>query len=127
MIDWEKLNFIPEDKGCRCGCGVLGIDPEFITVLQEIRTSYGRVMNISSGYRCADHPDERKKTRPGSHHTGCAADVLCFGGNALNLLRIALKHEKITGVGVKQKGLHKHRFIHLDTVTNPPRPNIWSY
>ena len=131
MIDWENLNFIPEEMECRCGCGVLGIDPEFMTVLQEIRTLYGRVMNVSSGYRCAAHPAERKKVdrggKPGSHYTGCAADIRCAGSDALMLLRVALMHEKITGVGVKQTGPHDHRFIHLDTVTTPPRPNIWSY
>jgi hypothetical protein len=30
-----------------------------------------------------------------------------------------------TGIGVQQKG--SRRFIHLDVLQNPPRPNVWSY
>jgi len=30
-----------------------------------------------------------------------------------------------TGIGVQQKGTG--RFPHLDTLEEPPRPNVWSY
>jgi len=31
------------------------------------------------------------------------------------------------GVGISQKGKHKSRFIHLDTIDSDNRPWIWSY
>lgn len=131
MIDWSNKSFIPEEFECRCGCGSLKLDPQFLETLQEIRTSYGRVMNVTSGYRCNAHPVERKKIdrggKPGSHNTGLAADIACSGKNALDLLRIAIAHPKITGIGVKQNGPHRDRFLHLDIMEDAPRPNIWSY
>ena len=132
MINWDELNFTPEELSCQCGCKEMGVSHEFINVLQEIRTSYNRVMNVSSGYRCAGHLIERKKIdaggKPGSHYSGMAVDIKVHGSNALDLLKVALKHPAITGVGVNQKGVWKNRFIHLDMlqeVTN--RPTLWSY
>ncbi len=130
MIDWNKLNFVPEEFQCKC-CRVLKIDDDFIETLQEIRNTYGKPMNVSSGYRCSAHPIEARKVerggKPGSHYSGKAADIACTGSDALTLLRVALSHDKITGVGVNQKGPHGARFIHLDTVVTTPRPNVWSY
>jgi len=131
-INWENLNFIPEEFACRCGCNSMFINEDFVLVLQEIRTAYGKSMHVTSGYRCAAHPVERKKVdrggKPGSHCSGYAADIACVGQNAMRLLRVAINHPKITGIGIKQNGAHDTRFIHLDMlqeVTN--RPTIWSY
>ena len=129
MINWDGLNFIPEEFECRCGCGEIKVEPLLVDTLQEIRTSYGRTMNVTSGYRCVAHPVEMAKIngggKPGSHSTGKAADIACRGSDALDLLRIALNNPNIRGVGVNQKG--PKRFIHLDILEDWPRPNIWSY
>ena len=132
IMDWENLNFVPEEFACRCGCSATEIKDDFVLVLQEIRSSYGKSMHVTSGYRCAAHPVERKKVdrggKPGSHYSGYAADIACVGQDAMRLLRISLNNPKITGIGVKQSGPHNTRFIHLDMlqeVTN--RPTIWSY
>jgi len=131
MIDWDSLNFIPEEFECRCGCAQMGMDHDFLQTLQDVRTSYGRVMNVSSGYRCAAHPIEARKIerggKPGSHYSGKAVDILVSGEAALELLRVALAHPDVTGIGVNQKGPHSSRFIHIDTITEPNRPTIWSY
>ena len=130
MIDWDKLNFVPEELQCKC-CKVLKVDADFLETLQEIRNIYGKPMNVSSGYRCSAHPIESRKVerggKPGSHSSGKAVDIRCTGSGALALLRVALSHGKVTGVGVNQKGPYDARFIHLDTVVTSPRPNIWSY
>jgi zinc D-Ala-D-Ala carboxypeptidase len=131
MIDWANLNFIPEEFECRCGCGQMGMNHGFLQTLQDVRTSYGRVMNVSSGYRCAAHPIEARKIerggKPGSHYSGKAVDILVSGEAALELLRVALAHPKVKGIGVNQKGAHSSHFIHIDTLTEPNRPTIWSY
>ncbi len=65
-----------------------------------------------------------------THTTGQAVDVSVSGGPAYELLGIALE-EGFTGIGVKQKGAHKGRFLHLDDLEYKPgehiRPTIWSY
>jgi uncharacterized protein YcbK (DUF882 family) len=81
-------------------------------------------MRITSGFRCAQHPIEAKKIKPGAHSSGCACDVGVEGQDAYQLLKLAFELG-FTGIGVQQKG--SSRFIHLDTLEQPPRPNVWSY
>lgn len=95
--------------------------------LLAVRKEFGRPMNVSSGDRDKTHPIEAAKEEPGVHTKGCAVDVLVAGGDALDLVRIALKHG-FTAIGVQQKGAK--RFIHLDDYegdARTPRPWIWSY
>ncbi len=131
MIDWSNMNFTPDEFTCRCGCGEFNMDPDFLNTLQDIRTQYGRAMRVSSGYRCAAHPIEARKIeaggKPGSHYSGRAADISISGASALYLVKIAANNTQITGIGVNQKGPHRSRFIHIDTLTEPNRPTIWSY
>lgn len=131
MIDWSNMNFTQDEFTCRCGCNTFNMDHDFLQTLQDVRTSYGRAMNVSSGYRCAAHPVEARKIegggKPGAHYSGKAVDILVAGEAALELLRVALAHPNVKGIGVNQKGAHSSRFIHIDTLTEPNRPTVWSY
>jgi len=128
---WDYPNFGPDEFRCKCGCGAVEMDPAFVATLQRIREEYGRAMTVTSGYRCANHPVESAKIqrggRPGSHYTGRAADISVAGADALHLLRTALSHDEIQGVGINQKG--RGKFVHLDSVIDGDltRPHIWSY
>lgn len=95
--------------------------PEFMARLQALRSTYGKPMMITSGYRCTQHPVERDKIHPGMHTTGLAADVGVSGAEALSVLRLALE-AGFRGIGVQQKG--NGRFLHLDLRESPA---IWSY
>jgi hypothetical protein len=53
-----------------------------------------------------------------------AADIGVDGKAAHEVLTLAMQLG-FTGIGVQQKGTG--RFIHVDTVQTPPRPNVWSY
>ena len=140
MADWDNMNFVPEEFECRhcannpsCpGHSKDVMDDGFLNVLQEVRNTYGRPMHVSSGYRCERDPVEAGKIarggKPGSHYSGKACDIAVTGASALYLVRVALNHTKVTGVGIQQKGPHNTRFIHIDTLTTEGlRPNIWSY
>jgi zinc D-Ala-D-Ala carboxypeptidase len=50
--------------------------------------------------------------------------VAVDGQQAHKLLKLAFELG-FTGIGVNQKT--SGRFIHLDTLTEAPRPNVWSY
>ncbi len=124
MIDnWDRYpNFGRDEFACQ-HCGDEKMDSAFMDALQELRTAFGKPMTITSGYRCPSHPIEARKAKPGSHASGCAADIAVSRGDAVLLLRLAL-NSRFTGFGVQQKGSGK--FLHLDSLTTN-RPMIWSY
>lgn len=128
---WHDLEFFAEPEfTCGCGCGDAPMDRVFLKTLDEIRRKFDRPMSISSGYRCKNHRIEAAKRVPGAHNTGSASDILVTGSVAMSLLRIAITHPGITGIGVQQKGLASSRFIHLDAVPSGGhllRPTMWSY
>jgi len=125
QLDWTRWpNFRPEEFRCK-HTGNLVMQPDFLDVLQAIRSEYGQPMRVTSGYRHPSHPEEAKKIKPGEHTHGTCADVACEGEDAYRLLRIAIKHG-ITRIGVKQTGAG--RFLHLGIgAPGLPNPSIWSY
>lgn len=106
------------------------MDDEYMTYLVALRRSTGVIMNLSSAYRCPEHNNKVSKTGlTGPHTTGRSTDSLVSGADALKILQRAYMFG-MTGIGVKQKGSYKKRFIHLDNLPNmqgQPRPHIWSY
>jgi zinc D-Ala-D-Ala carboxypeptidase len=123
-MDWNRFpNFKAAEFNCS-HCGKNEMKPEFMAKLQALRTSYGKPMRVTSGYRCPKHPIEAKKASPGAHASGCAVDIGVEGADAHRLLTLALA-AGFTGIGVQQKGTG--RFIHLDTLATGVRPTVWSY
>jgi len=122
--NWNAYpNFGRDEFACQ-HCGDEDMDAEFLQAMQELRTAYGKPMTITSGYRCPSHPIEAKKQNgPGTHASGCAADISVSRADAVQLLRYAMMDGRFTGFGIQQKG--RARFIHLDSTTN--RTTIWSY
>ena len=124
MIDWGIYpNFSKKEFDCT-HCGANQMTPAFMSKLQALRMLYGKPMRITSGFRCAQHPIEARKAKPGAHASGCACDVGVEGRDAYDLVKLAFQLG-FTGIGVNQKA--GGRFIHLDTLEEPPRPNLWSY
>ena len=125
MIDWKKYsNFSAAEFRCQ-HCQADGIKEPLVVKIQQLRTKYGKPMRITSGYRCPQHPIEAKKTAPGAHALGLAADIGVEGGDAYKVLQIAFELG-FTGIGVQQKG--GGRFIHLDIRNGElPGPTVWSY
>lgn len=128
-IDWhDYANFNKHEFMCRCGCGRADMDPKFVYTLQFIRDRAGFPLVISSGYRCPDHNQAVSSTgsRTGPHTLGKAADIRVSGEAAYHLVRLAVR-QQVTGIGIHQTGPHARRYIHLDILTGPTRPTIWSY
>jgi uncharacterized protein YcbK (DUF882 family) len=125
MIDWGKYpNFSAKEFQCsHCGAG--GIREEVVAKLQAMRIEYGKPMKITSGYRCPQHPIEAKKSVPGAHALGLAADIGVEGAEAHRILGLAFL-QGFNGIGVQQKGTG--RFIHVDIRSGElPTPAVWSY
>ena len=126
-------NFSSAEMMCSCGCGEDSMDPDFMTILQNIRDDMNRPLRVSSAVRCAKHNSKVSSTGKDGPHVPrkngtAASDIVIAGADALRLIDIARKHG-ISGVGISQRGTHSKRFIHLDTISDShhPRPTMWSY
>ena len=135
---WKAQYFSHSEMACKCGCGKAEMDQEFMNLLDSIRDLIGQPLIITSGYRCPNHPAEKRKEKSGAHSKGKAADIAVMREDAHKLLEVVAKFNDaaraagvayFTGIGIQQKGAG--RFIHLDTCTMAddglPRPTIWSY
>lgn len=127
-LDWSKYpNFTKEEFDCK-ETGKNRMRPEFMDILQQIRTTYNKPMIITSGYRDKTHSIERKKKQPGEHTYGLAADILINGTNAMDLFVIAYGYG-VRRMGVSQSGDFSKRFLHIgygDKNFNFPQA-FWSY
>ena len=127
---WPK--FSSNELMCRCGCGQVKMDPEFMEKLCELRVEqYGKAMVVSSAYRCPAYNDRISKTGiDGPHTTGRAIDIKVHGPQAVKLLDAIFQHGDFTGIGIKQNGPYKGRFIHIDDLLSAHgrnRPWVWTY
>jgi len=109
-------NFSYKELACQ-HCGSMNLDESFLIALQELRSAYGKSMRITSGYRCPEHPIEKKKPSPG-YHSKAAIDVAVNGEDAINLLTHALN------MGWGGIGVNTPSFLHLDRRT---QKTIWKY
>ena len=125
-MSWESPYFKSEEMKCS-HTGLEKMDTKFMEMLTELRVAYAKPLRVTSAYRDATHPIEAKKTKPGAHATGKAADIAVERGEAYEVLKLALEIG-FTGIGVAQKG--SGRFLHLDICNSDDgmiRPTVWSY
>jgi len=121
--DWSKY---PSFKKSEFDCKVTGennMQHEFMTVLQAIRTEYGKPMRVTSGFRSTKHPIEARKLNSNGEHTqGMCADIACTDSRMrFIIIQLALKHG-ITRIGIAQS------FIHLGLGgVGLPDNVIWDY
>tara|TARA_R110002110_G_scaffold13200_9_gene63350 strand:+ start:1436 stop:1816 length:381 start_codon:yes stop_codon:yes gene_type:complete len=125
-MNW--IYFTEEELACK-GTDECDMHPEFMEKLIAVREDYNEPMIITSGYRHLAYNDTIGGAKNSPHLYGRAVDVKVVGGDALELIGAALRHG-MTGIGVKQRGDHDRRFIHIDDMPQSdthPRPWIWSY
>lgn len=139
--DAQIKHFTPEEFGCKCGeCdGSARMDMVFVKLLDEFRAFVEIPFIISSGYRCPLHPIEKRKSAPGPHSTGQAADILLHGEQMWYVKQHLGRFKPsgfmedrlhFWGIGENQKGPIESRFLHLDicdAAPNRPRPHCWTY
>lgn len=108
VTNWGKYpNFSEHEFKCS-ETGLTRMDTRFMDVLQLIRTSIGRPMVITSGYRDPSHSIEAAKSKPGEHTFGLAADI---AGDRLFLLDLIVV---AYGLGIRRIGVNFSKgYIHL--------------
>ena len=106
-----------EDFDCQ-ETGENEMSEQFVKRLDHLRQACGFPFHITSGYRSAEHSIEKKKTTPGQHANGIAADIAVQGGVQR---RAIVNHALAMGMSV---GVAK-TFVHVDTRTTTPV--LWCY
>lgn len=123
-LDWSRWSDFSESEFACSHCGEVHMDPEFMDKMQALRDRIGRIV-VSSGYRCPEYNQRISSTGAnGPHTTGRAVDVLAGTRKAYHILEDALDLG-FTGIGISQR--EGSRFLHLDTLEDSPRPNVWTY
>ena len=99
--------------------GENGMQDEFIHALDALRSECGFPFKITSGYRSLKHSIEAKKSKPGTHAQGIAADIAVADGNQRYLVVKNAMALGFSGVGVAKS------FVHVDTRLGVPV--VWVY
>ena len=122
-MDWNRWpNFSEAEFRCK-HTGKCEMQPEFLDILQAIRTDLGTPMRITSGYRHWTHPVEARKGHTSGEHTkGACADIACADGRSRYLLIYSALEHGITRIGIAKN------FIHLGIGGDGlPAQVIWHY
>mgnify|MGYP003706175371 CR=1 FL=1 len=117
-------NFARYELACKCGtCGWRAdMLQSTMDSLQALREALGRPLTITSGFRCPNHPIEKRKRSPGSHAVGRAVDIAAPAGSEKFEIVAEGIRLGLVGIGVSDG------FIHIDTGhPSAPRPAAWTY
>ena len=74
-----STNFKVNEFACQDGSDPIFISPELVTVLQKIRTHFGKAVTINSGFRTATHNKAVGGAAYSQHLYGMAADIVVKG------------------------------------------------
>lgn len=116
MIDLEFFDI--SDFDCS-HTGRNEMDPKFLERLDELRRRCGFPFIITSGYRDPSHPVEARKTAPGQHSKGVAADIAVKNGYQRRIIVEEALKMGFDGVGVAKT------FVHVDD--RETLPVMWTY
>lgn len=122
-MEYSTKNFSARELRCKCDIckreAPHQMKPEVVDHLQRMREKLGYPLVLTSAYRCAKHPVEAKKAKPGQHNAGTAVDIKFDSSNQrYNIIKAALE-EGATGIG------WGNGFIHVDW--RDSTPVAWDY
>ena len=110
--NFKSTEFDCHGSGC---CSTTQIDEKLVQYLQQIRTHFGKSVNVSSGYRCATHNKNIGGATGSKHSTGQAADIYINGVAPAEIAKYA-ESIGILGIGLYETDKDGH-FVHVDTRT----------
>ncbi len=74
-----STNFKVKEFACKDGSDPIFIDSELVSVLQKIRSHFGKPVTITSAYRTPPHNSKEGGTTYSQHLYGKAADIKISG------------------------------------------------
>ena len=84
-------NFTVKEFACSDGSDPVFIAPELVTVLQNIRTHFGKAVNITGPYRTPPHNKKVGGATYSQHQYGTAADIKVTGATPKEVAAYAEK------------------------------------
>lgn len=113
-----SANFKVKEFACTDGSDPIFIDSELVSVLQKIRTHFGKAVTITSAYRTPTKNEAVGGTFCSMHLYGKAADIKV---NGVSPERVAAYAEKLLP---NKGGIGKYQtFTHIDIRENSSRWN----
>ena len=103
-----STNFRVREFACSDGSDPIFIDSELVTVLQKIRTHFGKAVTITSAYRTPSHNKSCGGTLYSQHQYGKAADIKIRDVSPKTVAAYAEKILRGGGIGIYDT------FIHID-------------
>ena len=109
------------------------------SLADHIRETLNYPLVASSWWRCPRHPIELAKGEPGAHTYGLAIDFLIHGSHVIEAMmacedygRKFPQYRNTFGFGLRQRGAHRTRFLHVDIAGcihrwREIRPTVWTY
>ena len=79
-------------------------------------------LKVNSAYRCPQHPAEARKSKPGFHARGLAADLVPMAMPLRAFYDVVRAEPRIKGIGVD----HAVGYVHVD-VRQAAAPVLWIY
>lgn len=112
--------FTLSEFACKCGYGLLAVDPDLLPLIDLARTISGVTYKINSGCRCPAHNQAVGGSPTSSHLAGLALDIACSNDRQRGALLNGL-----INAGFRRIGLAR-TFIHVDI--DPAKPAaVWLY
>lgn len=128
-FEMKSWPYFPHQDLASPDTGMHEMDERFMLRLVLLRQELGFPLIVTSAYRSPEHNAKVGGVSRSAHLSGRAVDIAISGAKAHRLVRMALLFG-FTGIGVRQRGDHRLRFVHLDDLDSAPdipRPAIWSY
>ena len=134
---WASLRYFHREEFISPDTRTEDMNAQFLLNLDELRAMAGFAFHINSGWRSKAHNHALGGAAHSAHLEGLAVDIAVYGEQAFKLLDQISEFNSaqgvpyFTGIGIKQTGTPKSRFIHLDAAKAiegvRPRPTVWSY
>ena len=117
---FRKVYFSRSELSCK-HCGEYLFDEDFLKILNLVRHSYGKAIQLNSAYRCRDHNEAVGGKKTSAHRKGKAVDIRCESdADRWKLVNLLIKH------GVTRIGVGKD-FIHADVDQLKNKERMWVY
>jgi len=122
MGDLSKY-FDKSEMVCRCGCGQLDMNNQFISLLDLAREYSNTPFVINSGYRCTNYNAEVNGKPDSAHTKGMAADIKAENSAKRFKIIKGLMKAGFNRIGIGFDG----GFIHVDSDGSKDKEVIWGY
>lgn len=113
-----STNFKVKEFACQDGSDPIFIAPGLVTILQYIRSHFGKPVTINSAYRTPSHNKKVGGATYSQHSYGMAADIVVKGVSPKTVAKyVETLMPKKGGIGIYKT------FVHVDIRTEKSRWN----